>query len=140
MKEFFKKAAIAGLAAAVFLTGCSPSVDGESSSPSPDAGNKKKTVIEYWNINSESVGGKTVKELIDNFNATNDHIEVVNRYNAEEYKGLMQNLQAEEAAGNAPAIVQVGWTYLNYFANNFSYTQPQEIIDQFFPEDTKRCD
>ncbi|MEA4893480.1 MAG: ABC transporter substrate-binding protein [Peptococcaceae bacterium] len=136
MKEFFKKAAIAGLAAAVFLTGCSPSVDGESSSPSPDAGNKKKTVIEYWNINSESVGGKTVKELIDNFNAINDHIEVVNRYNAEEYKGLMQNLQAEEAAGNAPAIVQVGWTYLNYFANNFSYTQPQEIIDQFFPEDT----
>nr|WP_077609258.1 ABC transporter substrate-binding protein [Clostridium sp. Marseille-P2415] len=134
MKKIFTKIAAMGLAGAVFLTGCSSSC-GETVSSQAAGESREKTVIEYWNINSESVGGKTVKELIDKFNASNDHIEVVNRYNADEYKGLMQNLQAEEAAGNAPAIVQVGWTYLNYFANNFTYTGPQDVIDQYFPED-----
>lgn len=95
----------------------------------------EKTVIEYWHINSETVGGKTVDELVAEFNASNDHIEVVARYNPEEYKGLMQNLQAETAAGSAPAVVQIGWTYLNYFSSNFSYTSPQDIIDAYFPED-----
>ena len=77
--------------------------------------NGEKIVIEYWHINSETVGGKTVDELVKEFNESNDHIEVVARYNPDEYKGLMQNLQAETAAGNAPAVVQIGWTYLNYF-------------------------
>mgnify|MGYP000007735695 CR=1 FL=1 len=76
--------------------------------------NEDKTVIEYWHINSETVGGKTVDELVKEFNESNNEIEVVARYNPEEYKGLMQNLQAETAAGNAPAVVQIGWTYLNY--------------------------
>lgn len=98
--------------------------------------NEDKTVIEYWHINSETVGGKTVDELVKEFNESNDEIEVVARYNPEEYKGLMQNLQAETAAGNAPAVVQIGWTYLNYFSSNFDYVSPQNIIDEFFPEDS----
>lgn len=97
--------------------------------------NGEKIVIEYWHINSETVGGKTVDELVKEFNESNDHIEVVARYNPDEYKGLMQNLQAETAAGNAPAVVQIGWTYLNYFSNNFSYTSPQDVIKKYFPED-----
>lgn len=97
--------------------------------------NGEKIVIEYWHINSETVGGKTVDELVKEFNESNDHIEVVARYNPDEYKGLMQNLQAEIAAGNAPAVVQIGWTYLNYFSNNFSYTSPQDVIKKYFPED-----
>lgn len=135
IKKFFMKMAAMGLTALVFLTGCSYSNGGQATLPEASGGGNKKTVIEYWNINADSFGGKTVKELVDSFNASNDHIEVVNRYNPEEYKGLMQNLQAEAAAGNAPAIVQVGWTYLNYFSNNFSYTEPQAIIDQYFPDD-----
>lgn len=108
----------------------------ETTDAAEDAGESgEKTVIEYWHINSETVGGKTVDELVAEFNASNDHIEVVARYNPEEYKGLMQNLQAETAAGNAPAVVQIGWTYLNYFSSNFSYTSPQDIIDAYFPED-----
>ena len=98
--------------------------------------NEDKTVIEYWHINSETVGGKTVDELVKEFNESNNEIEVVARYNPEEYKGLMQNLQAETAAGNAPAVVQIGWTYLNYFSSNFDYVSPQNIIDEFFPEDS----
>ena len=33
---------------------------------------------------------------------------VVAKFNPDMYKGLMQNLQASAAAGNAPALVQVG--------------------------------
>lgn len=144
-------AALAGVLALGTLTGCGTEEKeqsvataesnetgetGEEKSESEEnAASEEKIVIEYWHINSETVGGKTVDELVEDFNASNDHIEVVARYNPEEYKGLMQNLQAETAAGNAPAVVQIGWTYLNYFSSNFSYTSPQDIIDAYFPED-----
>ena len=142
-KNRFVAAALTGIMTAGMLCGCGSTVQSngtaaettENKTTTDGAANGKKTVIEYWHINSETVGGKTLDELGADFNASNDHIEVVARYNPEEYKGLMQNLQAETAAGNAPAIVQIGWTYLNYFANNFSYTSPQEIIDRDFPED-----
>ena len=38
------------------------------------------------------------------------------------YKGLLQNFQAEAATGSTPALVQVGWSFLDYFSNNFGYT------------------
>ena len=51
------------------------------------------------------------------------------------YKGLLQNFQAEAATGSTPALVQVGWSFLDYFSNNFAYVEPQDIIDQHFSED-----
>jgi len=63
-------------------------------------------------------GGLTVKELVNVFNAQSDTVEVVARYNPDMYKGLMQNLQAEVATGHSPAIVQIGWAFLDYFSNN----------------------
>ncbi|WP_347559825.1 extracellular solute-binding protein [Clostridium sp. AM58-1XD] len=96
----------------------------------------EKTVIEYWHCNAETQGGLVVDELVKKFNETNDHIEVVAKYNPDMYKGLMQNLQAEAAAGNSPALVQIGWAFLDYFSNNFSYVPPQEAIDKFDQEDT----
>ena len=95
----------------------------------------KKTVIEYWHCNAENQGGLTVDELVKNFNENNDHIEVVAKYNPDMYKGLMQNLQAEAATGNYPAIVQIGWAFLDYFSNNFEYIEPQEAIDKYDTED-----
>ena len=85
--------------------------------------------------NAETQGGLTVEELVNNFNETNDHIEVVAKYNPDMYKGLMQNLQAEAATGNYPALVQIGWAFLDYFSNNFAYVAPQDAIDQFDAED-----
>lgn len=99
------------------------------------ADSEEKTVIEYWHCNAETQGGLTVEELVDNFNKTNDHIEVVAKYNPDMYKGLMQNLQAEAATGNYPALVQIGWAFLDYFSNNFAYVTPQDAIDQFDAED-----
>lgn len=95
----------------------------------------EKTVIEYWHVNAETQGGQTVKQLVDEFNAQSDTVEVVAKYNPDMYKGLMQNLQAEAASGQAPAVVQIGWSFLDYFSNNFHYVPPQDVIDQHFPED-----
>lgn len=99
-------------------------------------GNTDKIKIEYWHCNSEEQGGKTVDELVQKFNESNDHIEVTAKYNPDMYKGLMQNLQAEAATGNYPAVVQIGWAFLDYFSNNFSYTSPQDAIDKFDSEDS----
>ncbi len=108
---------------------------GGTSETENDTSGKEKTVISYWHVNAETQGGQTVEELIEKFNESNDHIEVVGVYNPDMYKGLMQNLQAELATGKAPAVVQIGWAFLDYFSGNFAYTQPQDIIDQFDTED-----
>ena len=100
------------------------------------AGDTDKIKIEYWHCNSEEQGGKTVDELVQKFNESNDHIEVTAKYNPDMYKGLMQNLQAEAATGSYPAVVQIGWAFLDYFSNNFSYTSPQDAIDKFDSEDS----
>lgn len=94
-----------------------------------------KTVIEYWHVNAETQGGQTVDALVKEFNETSDTVEVIAKYNPDMYKGLMQNLQAEAASGKAPAVIQVGWSFLDYFSNNFEFVSPQTIIDQHFEED-----
>lgn len=146
--------AAAGMMAAAALAGCGSAADsgaqgstaqentgsetaGGQSQAAADSGNSQtagsgeKTVIEYWHCNAETQGGLAVEELVDRFNESNDHIQVVAKYNPDMYKGLMQNLQAEAATGNTPALVQIGWAFLDYFSNNFSYVSPQDAIDRF---------
>lgn len=117
----------------VVLAACKDSEGGSAGTDAAASGEKVK--IEYWHVNAETQGGKTVEELVEEFNAQSDTVEVVAKFNPDMYKGLMQNLQAEAAAGNAPAVVQIGWAFLDYFSNNFSYVEPQSIIDQHFEED-----
>ena len=112
----------------LFTVGCS---NGGSNTKSSD----EKVKIEYWHVNAETQGGKSVDKLVEEFNKQSDTVEVVAKYNPDMYKGLLQNFQAEAATGSTPALVQVGWSFLDYFSNNFGYTEPQEIIDQHFPED-----
>ena len=108
---------------------------GTGSGTGGNSSSGEKTVIEYWHCNAETQGGLVVDELVKQFNESNDHIQVVAKYNPDMYKGLMQNLQAEAAAGNSPALVQIGWAFLDYFSNNFSYVSPQDAIDRFDKED-----
>ncbi|WP_122627893.1 ABC transporter substrate-binding protein [Lucifera butyrica] len=105
---------------------------GSSATNTPKSG---KTVIEYWHVNAESFGGSTVKELIKEFNAQNPDIQVVEKYNPDMYKGLTQNLQAAIASGQYPDVVQMGYSYLNYAAENFKYTDINELIAKQAPED-----
>lgn len=124
--------------AAVNQTGSGAKANTETNTETKTEGNSSsggKTVIEYWHCNAETQGGLVVDELVKQFNESNDHIQVVAKYNPDMYKGLMQNLQAEAAAGNSPALVQIGWAFLDYFSNNFSYVSPQEAIDKFDKED-----
>jgi ABC-type glycerol-3-phosphate transport system substrate-binding protein len=95
----------------------------------------EKVTIEYWNVNSETFGGPSVERLINEFNASQNRIEVISRFNPDMYRGLMSNLQAEVAAGRYPAVVQVGWALIDYFDSNFPYTDPQTLIDTYSPED-----
>ena len=46
------------------------------------------------------------------------------------YKGLTQNLQAAMASGKNPDVVQMGYSYLNYAAENFKYTDLNEAFKQ----------
>ncbi|MDR1137242.1 MAG: extracellular solute-binding protein, partial [Synergistaceae bacterium] len=126
MFKWLKKFVIVSLAGVLF-TAC-----GIGTAAAASGG---KTVIEYWHVNAETQGGLAVDELVKAFNAQSGTVEVIARYNPDMYKGLMQNLQAEAATGRSPAIVQVGWAFLDYFSNNFGYVYPQAVIDAFFPED-----
>lgn len=109
--------------------------DNKESSETTEENNGEVTTIEYWHVNAETQGGTTVEELVNKFNEEHDDIQVVARFNPDMYKGLMQNLQAEQAAGKTPDIVQVGWAFLEYFSNNFEYVSPQDAIDQYAPDD-----
>lgn len=116
-------------ASAMVFTGCGSS-DNQSK-----GGVDKKVQIEYWHVASESFGGTTVKELVADFNAKHPNIQVVEKYNPDMYKGLTQNLQAAIASGKNPDVVQMGWSYLNYAAENLKYTDLQTMIEKQAPED-----
>lgn len=140
MKKKIFKFVTSLLAGVMLLSGCSTGGSSKASSTSSTKASNEnqatdKVKIEYWHCNAETQGGLTVEELVNKFNAENDHIEVVAKYNPDMYKGLMQNLQAEAATGRTPAVVQIGWAFLDYFSNNFSYTTPQAAIDKFDSDD-----
>lgn len=48
---------------------------------------------------------------------------------------MTQNLQAAIASGKNPDVVQMGWSYLNYAAENLKYTDLQPMIEKQAPED-----
>lgn len=124
MKKKFLRGIILG---SLFLVGCGKE---EKTTVS-----NKPIEIEYWHVASESFGGGTIKELVQNFNEKNSDIKVIEKFNPDMYKGLTQNLQVAVAARKKPAIVQMGYSYLNYANDNFDYVTVQEIIEKYFPED-----
>src|SRR5699024_12027491 len=76
-------------------------------------------------------------ELVNDFNKQSDDVYVQAKYNPDMYKGLIQNMMSEAAGGRTPDVVQIGWSFKNYYKDNFEYTSPEEIINQSFPEDKK---
>ncbi len=128
MKKNFLKA---GLLAGMILTtaACSQGKGAQQ------AENNGKVQIEYWHVASESFGGGTIKELIKEFNEQNSDIEVIEKFNPDMYKGLTQNLQVAVASKKYPAIVQMGYSYLNYAKDNFDYVTAQDVVNEYFPED-----
>ncbi|MGN0132413.1 MAG: ABC transporter substrate-binding protein [Lachnospiraceae bacterium] len=103
----------------------------------------ERIVIEYWHKNSETAGGPTIEEYAEIFNASQDKYEVKPVFMTEDYKGIMQQLQAEAAAGNAPAVIQVGYYWLNYFTENHQYVDIKELdesyLDNYLPNIIELC-
>lgn len=124
-----KKVAALALSSALLVTALSGC--GGTATASESGG---KINIQYWHINGENQGGGAVQSFIDEFNASQDRIVVEGRYN-KGYDDLLKNLQADTSAGNAPSIVQVSWSNIEYFPANFAYVSPEEIIKTSFPED-----
>jgi multiple sugar transport system substrate-binding protein len=89
-----------------------------------------QVVIEYWNINNQGFGGPTVDALIAEFEAANPGIQVETRVQ-ESYPALVQNLETQLAAGNAPAVVQIGWPYLNYVYNNLPFVSVETLVEKY---------
>ncbi len=120
-----KKILAAGLVS-LFAIGALAGCSGDKKADKAASG--KKVQIEYWHVAAESFGGATVKELVADFNKNNPNIEVVEKYNPDMYKGLTQNLQAAMASGKNPDVVQMGYSFLNYAAENFKYTDLNEAF------------
>lgn len=91
------------------------------------AHSQEPITIEYWNINNAGFGGPTVDLLIERFEAANPGVKVVARVQ-ESYPGLVQNLETQLAAGNPPAVVQIGWPYVDYVYNNLPYIPVSQLV------------
>lgn len=102
-----------------------------------DDGKPKKKVVEvsFWHVFSENFGAPVIKEMVAEFNQSQEDIKVTEVYNPDMYPGLMQNLQAEVAAGDVPSIAMIGYNYIKYFAANFEYINPEKLIADQVPED-----
>lgn len=134
----WKKAALcvaAGMLAVAGITGC-----GSSGKSASSAAAGKTVEIEYWHVASDSFGGQTVRELVDEFNKSHPDIKVKEKFNPDMYKGLTQNLQAAVAAGQTPDVVQMGWDFLYYADENFKHADINKLFadagDPNFMKDT----
>lgn len=87
--------------------------------------------IQYWHINTEAFGLPALRELIREFERRNPGIKVEERYHANAYTGLLQNLQAALAAGNPPDVAQIGYLYTRYAAKNFPFVPIPELARRY---------
>lgn len=117
-----------------------PSASGSEPSgtaPAPAEEVWEPTTIEYWTINSETAGGTQVQALVDKFNKTNGkNITVEFRFIPNDYVGVASEMQTALVGGNYPGVVQVGYSYLNYFSEYFpQFLDISELIGKYAPDD-----
>lgn len=86
-----------------------------------------KTVVTFWHVYTKNFGAPVIKQMVDDFNASQDKIVVKDVYNPDMYPGLMKNLQADVASGKSPSIAMIGYNYLEYFNQNFQYASPVDL-------------
>ncbi len=112
------------------LTACND----ETKTSAQNSTSNEPITINYWHVNSETFGGPKVSELVAKFNETHPNIIVKDKFVPSNYVGIMQEMQAAAVTDTIPDVVQIGWPYLEYFSNNFNYTQPQDLVKEFAPE------
>lgn len=137
MKLYKKLLTLLSLSALTMsLSGCQQEGTTSSSSSESD----EAVTIEYWHVNADTQGGKSVTELVEAYNASQDKVKVVAKFNPDMYKGLMQNLQASVSSGQTPDVVQVGWAFKDYFSENFEYVDPTDLVKEVDPANASYFD
>ncbi len=86
-----------------------------------------KTVVTFWHVYTKNFGAPVIKQMVEDFNKSQDKIVVKEVYNPDMYPGLMKNLQADVASGKSPSISMIGYNYLKYFDQNFKYVSPLDL-------------
>jgi len=114
---------IAGLFMVTAFAGCG----GGSGSEKAAAKENGKTVVTFWHVYTKNFGAPVIKQMVDDFNKSQDKILVKEVYNPDMYPGLMKNLQADVASGKSPSIAMIGYNYLDYFNENFKYVSPVDL-------------
>ncbi len=132
--DFSKRVLAVLLATGLFLAlaGCSSASATETSQGSSASADVIE--LEYWHINSETFGGPVVTDIIERFNEAHDNIHVTEKFVPNTYQGIMQDLQAAAAGGTPPDLVQIGWSYKEYFSNNFGYTDAETLFATYGEE------
>lgn len=101
-----------------------------------EAAAEDAVTIEYWHVNNEDWGGNAVKEIVQNFNESQDRIIVKETFQPGNYAGLLQNAQAAISGGHPPDVVQIGYNFISYVTENVPYVP----IETLAAEDEKDPD
>ncbi|MER6523931.1 ABC transporter substrate-binding protein [Streptomyces sp. NPDC001508] len=118
-------AAALALTIALGASACAPSSSSRSSAPSATSPSKP-TTIQYWHINTKAFGADAVNKLISDFNKTHTNITVEGRF-YDGYSNLLTALQTSVAAGDAPAVAQIGYSRIKYVASTFPYVSMADL-------------
>lgn len=128
-----KKFAAATLVALMTLTtaACGGGSEGSNSTSNTNSANNERTEIVYYHINPDNSGVQMINEYAEAFNESQDQYTVKPIFVNDSYKGIMQQLQADSAAGNPPAVVQVGYYWLNFFTESYPFADIRDIDDAY---------
>lgn len=119
------------------LAGCGSKPSEAPAGSDPAAEEWPAVNVHYVNINSESMGSKEVQAMVKEFNETNGkNITVEFNYVSGNYQDVSTEVQSYLAAGQDVGVVQVGYSSINYFADNFPQMQDiNSVVSTYAPED-----
>ncbi|MCC8126635.1 MAG: ABC transporter substrate-binding protein [Clostridiales bacterium] len=128
------------LAAAVLLmTGCSQSTEPTKETAAETSGNSEPVKIEFWHSMGSSTG-ELIQEIVDEFNASQDEVQVDAIYQGD-YTTAGTKLQAAVSGGNAPEVVQIEITRVGMYASQgllmdmlpYAENDPDFDLDSMYP-------
>lgn len=125
MKRRWMALAAAGVAAGA-LAGCGAAED-TGSGTSQAAAEGGKVEIEFWHCMGSS-NGELIQEIVDDFNASQDKIQVKAVHQGS-YTDAGTKMQAALAAGEAPVLAQMEIGMLGIFADADSLVDLQKYVD-----------
>src|SRR5690625_2954067 len=101
--------------------------DGGGDSNESSGDSSGPITIEYRHVNSADWGGDAVKQIVENFNNSQDKIIVEEKYTPDQYQGVMQKVQSGISGGNPPDIAQIGYNFLTFVQEGIPFTPIEEV-------------